>query len=141
MLLLVSALDFIALGQTIALLTGGIDLSVGPLVGFLVVVGSFFILDESPTASIVLGFAAMLGASIVVGLLNGSLIRYAKFTAIAATLTVYIALQGMSFILRPTAEGFINRDVSSFITTKLRNVQREATERRRREGRSGARVR
>ncbi len=119
MLLLVSALGFIAMGQTIALLTGGIDLSVGPLVGFLVVVGSFFILDESPTASIVLGFAAMLGASIVVGLLNGSLTRYAKFTAIAATLTVYIALQGMSFILRPTAEGFINRDVSSFITTKL----------------------
>lgn len=119
MLLLVSALGFIAMGQTIALLTGGIDLSVGPLVGFLVVVGSFFILDESPTTSIILGFAAMLGASLVVGLLNGSLIRYAKFTAIAATLTVYIALQGMSFLLRPTAEGFINRDVSSVITTKL----------------------
>jgi ribose transport system ATP-binding protein len=119
MLLLVSALGFIAMGQTIALLTGGIDLSVGPLVGFLVVVGSFFILDEAPITSIVLGFAAMLGASIIVGLLNGSLIRYAKFTAIAATLTVYIALQGMSFILRPTAEGFINRELSSLITTKL----------------------
>ncbi|MBX9717433.1 MAG: ATP-binding cassette domain-containing protein, partial [Microbacteriaceae bacterium] len=119
MLLLVSALGFIAMGQTIALLTGGIDLSVGPLVGFLVVVGSFFILDEAPVTSIVLGFAAMLGVSLIVGLLNGSLIRYAKFTAIAATLTVYIALQGMSFILRPTAEGFINRDISSLITTKL----------------------
>lgn len=119
MLLLVSALGFIAMGQTIALLTGGIDLSVGPLVGFLVVVGSFFILDEAPLTSILLGFAAMLGVSIVVGLLNGSLIRYAKFTAIAATLTVYIALQGMSFILRPTAEGFINRELSSLITTKL----------------------
>lgn len=119
MLLLVAALGFIAMGQTIALLTGGIDLSVGPLVGFLVVIGSFFILNEAPVTSIILGFAAMLGASIIVGLLNGSLIRYAKFTAIAATLTVYIAIQGMSFILRPTAEGFINRDVSSFITTKL----------------------
>ena len=30
----------------------------GPLVGFLVVVGSFFILDESPVASILFGFAA-----------------------------------------------------------------------------------
>jgi ribose transport system ATP-binding protein len=119
MLLLVSALGFIAMGQTIALLTGGIDLSVGPLVGFLVVVGSFFILDESPTTSIILGFAAMLGASIIVGLINGTLIRYAKFTAIAATLTVYIALQGMSFLLRPTAEGYINREISSIITTKL----------------------
>lgn len=119
MLLLVSALGFIAMGQTIALLTGGIDLSVGPLVGFLVVIGSFFILNESSTASILLGFAAMLGTSIVVGLVNGTLIRYVRFTAIAATLTVYIALQGMSFILRPTSEGFINSEVSRAITTKL----------------------
>lgn len=119
MLLLVSALGFIAMGQTIALLTGGIDLSVGPLVGFLVVVGSFFILNESSTTSILLGFAAMLGTSIVVGLVNGTLIRYVKFTAIAATLTVYIALQGMSFILRPTADGYINAEVSRAITTKL----------------------
>ncbi len=81
MLLLVSALGFIALGQTIALLTGGIDLSVGPLVGFLVVVGSFFILDEAPIASILFGFAAMLAVSIIVGLINGVLIRYVKFTA------------------------------------------------------------
>ncbi|GAA4062559.1 ATP-binding cassette domain-containing protein [Agromyces indicus] len=119
MLLLVSALGFIAMGQTIALLTGGIDLSVGPLVGFLVVIGSFFILNESSTASILLGFAAMLATSIVVGLVNGTLIRYVKFTAIAATLTVYIALQGMSFILRPTSEGFINADISRAITTKI----------------------
>ena len=40
-----AALGFIALGQTVALMMGGIDLSVGPLVGFLVVVGSFFIND------------------------------------------------------------------------------------------------
>ncbi len=40
-----AALGFISLGQTFALLLGGIDLSVGPLAGFLVVVGSFFILD------------------------------------------------------------------------------------------------
>lgn len=119
MLLLVSALGFIAMGQTIALLTGGIDLSVGPLVGFLVVIGSFFILNESPTTSILLGLAAMLGVSVIVGLVNGSLIRYVKFTAIAATLTVYIALQGLSFLLRPTADGFINSDVSRMITTKI----------------------
>ncbi len=34
-----AALGFIALGQTIVLMTGGIDLSVGPLAGFLVVIG------------------------------------------------------------------------------------------------------
>ena len=40
-----AALGFISLGQTFALLLGGIDLSVGPLAGFLVVLASFFVLD------------------------------------------------------------------------------------------------
>ncbi len=42
MLLLTSALALIALGQLIVLLTGAIDLSVGPLTGLVVVVLSFF---------------------------------------------------------------------------------------------------
>ncbi|MFX9061805.1 hypothetical protein ABTN34_18790, partial [Acinetobacter baumannii] len=45
-LLLATALGFIAMGQTVALLLGGIDLSVGPLAGFLVVVASFFVNDD-----------------------------------------------------------------------------------------------
>lgn len=119
MLLLATTLGFIALGQTIALLTGGIDLSVGPLVGLLVVVGSFFILDASSPGVIVLGFGLMLVVSLIVGWVNGTLIRYGKFTAIAATLTTYIALQGVSFLLRDSAEGFINSSVTAAITTKV----------------------
>ena len=76
-----AALGFISLGQTFALLLGGIDLSVGPLAGFLVVLGSFFILDGKSPAVWVLGFALMLLSAIGVGLLNGALIRFAKFTA------------------------------------------------------------
>ena len=45
-----AALGFISLGQTFALLLGGIDLSVGPLAGFLVVLGSYFILDGRSAA-------------------------------------------------------------------------------------------
>ncbi len=51
-----AALGFISLGQTFALLLGGIDLSVGPLAGFLVVAASFFVLDGKSTAVWVLGF-------------------------------------------------------------------------------------
>ena len=52
-----AALGFISLGQTFALLLGGIDLSVGPLAGFLVVLASFFVLDGKSPAVWVLGFA------------------------------------------------------------------------------------
>jgi ribose transport system ATP-binding protein len=99
-----AALGFISLGQTFALLLGGIDLSVGPLAGFLVVVASFFVLDGKSTAIWALGFAAMLGCALGVGLLNGSLIRFARFTPVAATLVTYIALGGLAFTLRDAPE-------------------------------------
>ena len=85
-----AALGFISLGQTFALLLGGIDLSVGPLAGFLVVLASFFVLDGKSPAVWALGFVLMFLCAVGVGLLNGALIRFAKFTPVAATLVTYI---------------------------------------------------
>ena len=114
--LLVTALGFIAMGQTIALMTGGIDLSVGPLAGFLVVVGSFFLVDGSSATTMALGLLLMLGLAALTGAVNGSLIRFGRFTAVAATLATYIALQGFSFLLRDRPEGLISRSVTRAIT-------------------------
>ncbi|HEY6179868.1 MAG TPA: ABC transporter permease, partial [Kofleriaceae bacterium] len=114
-LLAVTALGFIALGQTISLLLGGIDLSVGPLSGFLVVVASFFVNDKKPIAVIAVGLVLMMVVAVAVGLVNGSLIRFAKFTPIAATLAMYIALQGLAFVLRDGPDGYINADVVAVI--------------------------
>jgi ribose transport system ATP-binding protein len=118
-LLLATALGFIALGQTTAMMTGGIDLSAGPLAGLLVVVASFFFLNESPATSMVFGVLAMLSVALAVGLFNGTLIRYLKFTAIAATLTTYIALGGFAFLLRSTPDGYINSELTKLIATKF----------------------
>jgi ribose transport system ATP-binding protein len=114
-----AALGFISLGQTFALLLGGIDLSVGPLAGFLVVLGSFFILDGKSPAVWVLGFALMLAAAVGVGLLNGALIRYAKFTPVAATLVTYIGLGGLAFTLRSAPDGYIATSVTDVISKKV----------------------
>ncbi|NQX35213.1 ATP-binding cassette domain-containing protein [Herbiconiux sp. VKM Ac-2851] len=118
-LMLVSALGFIALGQTISLLIGGIDLSVGPLAGFLVVVGSFFVNDGQPFGVMGLGILLMFVLAVATGLVNGSLIRFGKFTAIAATLTLYIALQGLSFLLRDSPGGYIAGSFTALITTRV----------------------
>ena len=114
-----AALGFIAMGQTTALLSGGIDLSVGPLSGFLVVVGSFFINDGRSGVVVVLGFLLMVVAAAACGAVNGSLIRFAGFTPVAATLVTYIALQGLSFLLRDAPGGNISASVTSAITTKV----------------------
>ena len=52
MLTLLTAATFISLGQLVVLLAGGIDLSVGPLTGLVVVVASFFVNDGSSVGSI-----------------------------------------------------------------------------------------
>jgi len=107
-LLLVSALGFVGIGQTTVMMTGGIDLSTGPLIGFLVVIASFFINDEAPMTAIVMGIVTMAVVAAFVGLVNSALIRFVKFTAIAATLTTYIAIGGVAFILRPEPDGYIS---------------------------------
>jgi ribose transport system ATP-binding protein len=115
-LLLATALGFIAMGQTVALLLGAIDLSVGPLSGFLVVVASFFINDDKSTFVIAAGFFLVFLGAFVVGGVNGILIRFANFTPIAATLAMYIGLQGMSFLLRENPGGYINANVVEVVT-------------------------
>lgn len=116
---LVAALGFIAMGQTIALMAGGIDLSVGPLAGFLVVISSFFIGVGSAIGQILLGLFLMLIAATLTGMVNGFLIRYGRFTPVAATLAVYIALQGLSFVLRDGPDGLINASVTGAIKAKV----------------------
>jgi ribose transport system ATP-binding protein len=118
-LLLATALGFIGLGQTVALLMGGIDLSVGPLAGFLVVVGSFFINDDKSAATITAGLALIFAGALIVGAINGLLIRFANFTAIAATLAMYIGIQGLSFLLRDAPGGYINGTVVDYINWLL----------------------
>jgi ribose transport system ATP-binding protein len=114
-LILATALGFIALGQTVAMLMGGIDLTVGPLAGFLVVVASFFINDDKSGAVILVGFLLTFAGAFIVGSINGLLIRFANFTPIAATLAMYIGLQGMSFLLRDQPGGYINFAVTEWI--------------------------
>jgi len=66
-----------------------------------------------------LGFVLMAVAAVGAGAVNGSLVRYAKFTPVAATLATYIALQGLSFLLRESPGGNIASSVTGAIKTKI----------------------
>ena len=121
-LLLTAALSFVGFGQMCVILTGGIDVSVGPLVGLSVVISSFFFTEESVALTMAIGLLAMFGAGAVVGLANGSLVRFGNFTSVAATLGVYIIIQGVSVILRPQPGGSIDGDVISFVQTTVGGI-------------------
>jgi ribose transport system ATP-binding protein len=64
---------------------------------------------------LLLGFALMAAAALGTGAVNGSLIRFGRFTPVAATLATYIALQGLSYLLRDAPEGIIHAGVTSAI--------------------------
>jgi ribose transport system ATP-binding protein len=121
-LLLTAALSFIGFGQMCAIFTGGIDVSVGPLVGLSVVISSFFFNEDSTALVMALGLLAMVGAGAAVGLVNGSLVRFGNFTSVAATLGIYIILQGVSVILRSQPGGPIDGDVISVIQTTVGGI-------------------
>ena len=101
------------------MLVGGIDLSVGPLAGFLVVVASFFVNDGKSPATMALGFLLMFVGAFVVGAVNGILVRFANFTAIAATLAMYIGIQGCSFLLRDGPGGYVSAGVVDIINWQI----------------------
>ncbi|MFI6485489.1 ATP-binding cassette domain-containing protein [Nonomuraea sp. NPDC050663] len=105
-----SALIFVSLGQMIVVVLGGIDLSVGPLTGFLVVVASF-LATSGGLGGTMTAIAAMLALAAAIGLLNGSMVRLARMSPVVATLVTFIVLQGGSLLLRPLPGGFIHEDV------------------------------
>jgi ribose transport system ATP-binding protein len=118
-LTLLTALAFISMGQTVVIMTGGIDLSVGPLAGLLVVISSFFVVDGRSPLVMAIAFVIMIAVAAASGLVNGLLIRYGGFTAVAATLTLYIGLQGISLLLRPFQGGYISTKVTGYITATV----------------------
>jgi ribose transport system ATP-binding protein len=118
-LMLLTALAFISLGQLIVIVTGGIDISVGPLAGLVAVIASFFLNTGRSGIFIVAGIAVMFAAALGTGSLNGVLIRVGRFPPVAATLTTYIALQGISLLLRPFQGGYISSSVTNVIQAKV----------------------
>jgi ribose transport system ATP-binding protein len=100
-------------------MTGGIDLSVGPASGVLLVVGSFFINDKKSITTMAIGFILIFICAVLIGVINGSLIRYAHFTPVAGTLTVYIALIGIGFLLRPAPGGYFNATFTELLLGKI----------------------
>lgn len=118
-LLTAAALSLVALGQMLVVMTGGIDLSVGPLTGLTLVIISFFWAEGASPGTIILGGLISLSAALAVGAVNGGLIRGIKFTPVAATLITYIALQGVSLLLRPEIGGSIDPGIMDVINFRI----------------------
>jgi ribose transport system ATP-binding protein len=118
-LLLASALAFVSLGQLVVLMTGNIDLSVGPLMGLIVVVTSFFWAAGQGTGDLILGIAMVIGTALAVGLVIGLLVRVGRLPSVLASLAAYIVIQGIALQLRPVQGGPLRTDIVGAINTDI----------------------
>ncbi|HEX6208356.1 MAG TPA: ABC transporter permease, partial [Actinomycetota bacterium] len=118
-LILAAPLAVAAMGQTHALLAGYLDLSVGAMVTFGVVIASFLIGPDATASQIALGGGVILLAGLGLGVVNTVLVLGFKIPSIIATLATLSILNGISLTLRETPGGIINRDFTASLGTTL----------------------
>ena len=118
MLALVATLAIVAYGQQALLLVGGIDLSVGPLMGLMVVIQSFFLNDGATFGLQLSRWVIVFLVAIAVGLVNWVLVGPFRLHPMVATLATYMALQAVSLLLRPVPGGLIADSVVETISAQ-----------------------
>jgi ribose transport system permease protein len=96
-----SSMDIIAaIGMTMLLITGEVDLSIGSLVAFVGVITMDVI---NKTHSVALGVAAGLALGAVTGLVNGLVRTKLKVNSLIGTIAMMMALRGGVYIYRVAA--------------------------------------
>jgi len=95
------------LGQTLVVLTGGIDLSVGPMVSLTNSLASRLTDKEAPESSMALAATAALLVGAAGGFVNGMLVAYGRLQPIIVTLATASIWGGLALYLRPEPGGYI----------------------------------
>ncbi len=107
-------LALVAMAQTIPILTGGLDLSVGMV----------FVLTNCLAASIVvgsplmtaLGIVGVLAVGLVCGVINGLIVVYGRLQPIIVTLATSAVYFGFALALRPEPGGSVNFEFADLMT-------------------------
>jgi ribose transport system permease protein len=94
----------VAAAQTIVMLTGGIDLSVGPMVSLGSVLAASTM--QGPLG-IFGGVLALLALGTGVGLIVGAFVAIGRYPAIIVTLALSFVLRGIALLIMPRPGGFV----------------------------------
>lgn len=109
-----AALAFVAMGQTLVVLTGGLDLSVGAILALTNSLASV-VVDGTP-GEVALGIVLVLATGIACGFVNGAIVVYGRLQPIIATLATGAMYTGVALFLRPVPGGSIHEGLSEALT-------------------------
>lgn len=90
-----AVMAILAIGQTFVIVSGGIDLSVGMLVGLSGMLGGMYMAN---TGNLLVGILIILLVSTLVGLFNGFLVGYLKIAAFIATLGTQVICNSITYV-------------------------------------------
>lgn len=109
----------VAMAQLHVLLVRGLDVSVGSMMSLTIVLSSFIIAFQMSIPMVVLGVLICLLVGAAVGLVNGSLIRFANINPVITTIAMLSILQGAALIGRPTQGGMISQDFTGLLRMRI----------------------
>lgn len=96
---LASVTGVLAIGMTFVIIAGGIDLSVGSVLGLSSVVATMAAVQAAASGFWPLMIIAALAVGLLAGIVNGVIIAYGNVVAFMATLAMLIAARGFAEIL------------------------------------------
>jgi ribose transport system permease protein len=107
-------LALVAMAQTLPVLTGGLDLSVGMVFVMTNCLASTIVTGEP--WQVALGIVAVLLLGALAGLVNGLIVVYGRLQPIITTLATGAVYYGVALLLRPVPGGEIDEDLADFMT-------------------------
>jgi ribose transport system permease protein len=112
---LASVIGVVAIGVTFVITAGGIDLSVGSVLGLSTVVASLAAVQTAASGFWPLMVFIAIATGVIAGLTNGLIIAYGKVVAFIATLAMLVAARGAAeLISQRKSQVVVNQDFKSF---------------------------
>lgn len=113
-------LAFVAMAQTLVVITAGIDLSVGMIFILTNCLASWLVVGTAGATA--LGVFAVLLTGIVCGAINGAIVIYGRLQPIVATIATGAVYFGLALLLRPFPGGSVNEALADALTARLFGV-------------------
>ncbi|MEP6986212.1 MAG: ABC transporter permease, partial [Chloroflexota bacterium] len=112
-------LVFAGMAQTTVVTTGGIDLSVGPIISMSNSLASAIFMETDSSLHIILVVVIVLAVAALAGLINGVIVVYGRLQPIIVTLATSSIYSGIALFLRPRPGGFVPDIYGDLLTKRV----------------------
>lgn len=115
-----AGLAFASVGQTMVILTSGIDMSIGSVLALSTCLSSVFL--NGNAWQILVGFLIVIGVGVCCGIFNGCIIAYGRIQPIIATIATSAVYYGIALFLRPIPGGSVDEGLSEALTYDIFSI-------------------